>query len=159
LRRDGTHVRTVARGLRQPFQLTFVKGRRYPYVTVLGQDETPKAVPPDFIVVARPGQNYGFAKCTWFKPKACRGYARPKKFLPKHFSPMGIGAIGQRLFVASFEGNGLKPKAPTVVTLSANGGRVKKFLTGFVAPVVGVGTHAGSVYVGELTGAVYRVRG
>jgi glucose/arabinose dehydrogenase len=155
LRPNGTDFRTVARGLRQPFQLAFVKGNRYPYVTVLSQDLT-KRIPPDYIVVTRPGQDYGFPKCTWIKTKPCRPFAKPKKFLPKHASPMGIAAIGQKLYIALF--GGLKGK-PEVVTWSLTTGRVKPFLTGFVAPVVGLGVNGGSVYVGDLTGSIYRVRG
>jgi hypothetical protein len=31
-------------------------------------------------------------------------------------------------------------------------------LTGFVAPIVALSTHAGDVYVGDLTGAIYRIK-
>jgi glucose/arabinose dehydrogenase len=151
LRRNGTDLRLVAEGIRQPFQLAFVNGHRYPYVSNLSQDNTPKINPPDFIVNARPGQDYGFAKCTWFKPKACKGYARPVKFLPPHTSPMGLGSIGQTLYIAEF-GPG------RVVKMSLKTKVVKPVLTGFRAPIVGLGIHNGFIYVGELTGSVYRVK-
>jgi hypothetical protein len=65
---------------------------------------------------------------------------------------MGISPIGQRLYVAEFG-----PMA--VVSLSANGGGAPKtFLSGYVAPVVALGTHNGWVYSGDLTGAVYRAK-
>jgi hypothetical protein len=38
------------------------------------------------------------------------------------------------------------------------GGKPKTLVTGFVAPVVGLGVHAGYVYIGELTGQVFRVK-
>jgi glucose/arabinose dehydrogenase len=151
-KRDGTDLRRVARGIRQPFQLAFVKGHRYPYVSNLSQDNTPKINPPDFLLVARPGQDYGFAKCTWFKPKACRGYARPVKFFPAHTSPMGLGAIGRTLYIAQFG-------KQRVVKMSVRTKKVRPVLSGFVAPVVGLGVHRGFVYVGDLTGSVYRSRG
>ncbi|HET8979381.1 MAG TPA: hypothetical protein VFN87_14555 [Solirubrobacteraceae bacterium] len=38
------------------------------------------------------------------------------------------------------------------------GGALKRVLTGFVAPVVGLGAHGGRLYVGELTGQVFSVK-
>ena len=39
-----------------------------------------------------------------------------------------------------------------------SGGAVKTLITGFVAPVIGLGQHNRWLYVGELTGQVFRVR-
>ena len=149
----GKHLRTVARGLRQPFQLTFVGRGRHPYVSVLSQDQG--KIPKDAIIVARKGQNYGFPTCFWGKPKTCKGFAKPKIFLPKHASPMGIGAIGRTLYVSLF--GGLGDGKPVVISVPARGGKPKPFLQGFVAPVVALGVHAGKVYVGDLTGTIYAV--
>jgi hypothetical protein len=44
-----------------------------------------------------------------------------------------------------------------VFTLCPGSSALKPLLTGFVAPVVGLGLHHGYVYVGELTGQVFRV--
>jgi hypothetical protein len=38
-----------------------------------------------------------------------------------------------------------------------SGGPVKPVVKGFVAPTVGLGVHGGSLYVGELTGQVFKV--
>jgi hypothetical protein len=150
----GKNLRTVARGLRQPFQLTFVRGVRFPYVGVLGQ-ETGR-IPDDAIVVARPGQNYGYPRCHFGRPRTCRGFATPKILLAGHASPMGIGAIGRRLYVSLF--GGLKGDGkPVVATVPARGGRPKALLQGFAAPVIALGVHRGTVYVGDLTGTVYAV--
>lgn len=149
----GKKLRIVARGLRQPFQLTFVGKQRNPFVTVLGQDSG--KVPKDGIVVARPGQDYGFPDCLWGRPKTCRGFPKPAFFLPKHASPMGIGAIGKRLYVSLFNGLG---KGPVVVTMPSGGGTPKPFLSGFVAPVIALGIHKGVVYVGDLTSTIYAVK-
>ena len=43
-------------------------------------------------------------------------------------------------------------------TLCLNSHVLKPLLKGFVAPTVGLGLHHGYVYVGELTGQVFRVR-
>lgn len=38
------------------------------------------------------------------------------------------------------------------------GGKLTPVLTGFVAPTVGLGGNAGTLYVGELTGQVFSVK-
>jgi glucose/arabinose dehydrogenase len=155
---DGTDLRSVATGLRQPWQLTFVKGRKYPFGSMLAQDET-KVIPPDFIYVAKPGSNYGFPTCTFRRPKseACKGVTKPFRLLPKHTSPQGITHIGKKLYVAFF--GGLPKQGPEIVTMGSRRktSKPKPFLTGYAAPVVAVGAHAGRIYTGDLTGAIYRV--
>lgn len=152
IRPDGTHRRIVARGMRQPFQMTFPAGSPNPYVSVLGQDSG--HIPLDQIVVARPGADFGFPTCTRLPGQACAGFRWPLVFLPKHASPMGIGAIGRTLYVALFGGRG---HGPEVVTVSTSGGRVKPFLVGFAAPVIALRVHDKEIYVGDLTGTIYKV--
>ena len=151
----GKGLRVVAKGLRQPFQLNFPKGSKYPYVTVLGQDAGGKA-PNDEIVRAEPGQNYGFPTCTWILPKQekqCKGMDEPAIFLPPHSSPMGIGSIGNTLYVSLFGGTG---KGPEVIEMSERG-QPQPLLTGFAAPVIALGINQGNIYVGDLTGSIYKV--
>ncbi len=144
-------LKIVSRGLRQPWQSTFVKGHARPFLTVLSQDNVDPA-PPDYIVSPKPGLDFGFPKCNGLVAALCKGYAKPFATFPQHTSPMGISPIGQRLYVAEFG-----PMA--VASLSANGGGTPKtFLSGYVAPVVALGTHRGWVYTGDLTGAVYRAK-
>ena len=150
----GKGLKVVAEGMRQPFQLNFPKGSKYPYVTVLAEDKGD--VPNDEIVVAEPGQNYGFPDCTWILPKqekACEGFDEPAIFLPPHSSPMGIGSIGKTLYVSLFGGTG---KGPEVVEMSEKG-QPRPLLTGFAAPVIALGINKGSIYVGDLTGSIYKV--
>lgn len=151
----GKGFKVVAEGLRQPFQLAFPQGSKYPYVTVLGQDKGGKA-PNDQIVVAEPGTDFGFPTCTWILPKqkkACEGFDEPAIYLPPHSSPMGIGAIGKTLYVSLFGGTG---KGPEVVEMSEKG-QPQPLLTGFAAPVIALGVNSGSIYVGDLTGSIYKV--
>jgi hypothetical protein len=82
-------------------------------------------------------------------------YAKPFAVFPAHASPVGLAYIGKTLYVALFSGTG---KGPVVVSMPTKGGRYKPFLTAFVAPVVAVGARAGQLYVGDLTGAIYRLR-
>jgi hypothetical protein len=155
LRRDGTAVKTVATGLRQPWQLTFIEGVGRPFVTVLGQENLGRKKPPDYVILARDGDNYGFPACNWSKPAACKSFAKPIALFPAHSSPTGITHKGSTLYVALFNGTG---RGPEVVSLPARGGRFKPVLTGFAAPVVAVGYSGGYLYVGDLTGSIYRLR-
>jgi glucose/arabinose dehydrogenase len=151
----GKGFEVVAAGLRQPFQLNFPQGSKFPYVTVLSQDQGKGPTPNDEIVVAKPGQNYGFPACTWpaATKKQCEGFDEPAIYLPPHSSPMGIGSIGNTFYVALFGGTG---KGPEVVTMSKKG-QPQPFLTGFAAPDIALGVNRGSVYVGDLTGTIYKV--
>jgi glucose/arabinose dehydrogenase len=149
LKPDGSDIRVVAHGLREPWQMTFVKGIHDPFVSVLAQDNL--KVVPDYIIRAREGQNYGFPKCNWTKPKACKPFATPYLLLEPHASPMGIGSIGKTIYVALFG-------KQEVDRFKVGGGKPKAFLKGFVAPVTGLGIKNGWVYSGDLTGAIYRVK-
>jgi len=148
----GKDIKTVATGLRQPWQLTFVQGNPNPFVSVLADERSP--TPPDWVVNAKPGENYGYPTCTQSVKKDCKGFAKPIALLKNHASPMGISPIGQTLYVALFGGLAGKPE---VVSMNTSGKQIKPFLTGYVAPVLAVGTRKGNVYTGDLTGAIYRV--
>ena len=152
---DGTDLRFVARGIRQPFQLHFPAGSRYPFVTDLGQDIG--AIPPDEILVAKSGQNYGFPTCTWrpVQAKLCQSFHKPRILLPKHASPMGITSIGKTLYVALYMGIG--KSGPEVVKIPAAGGKAKPFVTGFTSPIIGLSVRDGYLYIGEQSGTIYRV--
>ncbi len=150
---NGTDIRVVAKGLRQPWQLTFVRNHADPFVSVLADESTP--VPPDWIVNAKPGQDYGYPTCTQLTKPPCRDFAKPIALLDNHASPMGISPIGQTLYVALFGGLG---QGPVVVSMNTAGKQIKPFLSGYVAPVLAVGTRRGFVYTGDLTGAIYRVK-
>jgi glucose/arabinose dehydrogenase len=152
---DGTDIRVVAQGLRQPWQLTFVNGNPAPFVSVLADERSP--TPPDWIVNAKPGEDYGYPTCTQAQKPPCKDFAKPVALLDDHASPMGISPIGQTLYVALFGGLG---QGPVVVSMNTAGKQIKPFLSGYAAPVLAVGTRPGRgfVYTGDLTGAIYRVK-
>jgi glucose/arabinose dehydrogenase len=152
---QGKDMRIVAHGLRQPWQMAFPKGSSSPFVSNLGQDQGAKN-PPDYVVRVRPGQDYGFPRCNWTNASKCKGFAKPFKLFSPHTNVMGMGIIGSRLYMSEFGGSTKNP--PRVVSMPLSGGAVTPLLTGFVAPVVGLGVNAGWVYVGELTGQVFRVK-
>jgi glucose/arabinose dehydrogenase len=154
----GKGFKSVSSGIRQPFQLAFPQGSKYPYVTSLSQDKGKGSNSNDAIMVAKPGDDFGFPTCTWLtaqmkKGGSCEGFDEPAIFLPPHASPMGIGSIGKTLYVSLFGGTG---KGPEVVEMSEKG-QPQPFLTGFAAPVIALGVSNGSIYVGDLTGSIYKV--
>jgi hypothetical protein len=71
---------------------------------------------------------------------------------------MGIAVQAGTLYLTSFAGPKGKGPGGEVFTLRLNSSVLKPLVKGFVAPVVGLGLHHGYVYVGELTGQVFRVR-
>ncbi len=152
---SGKNLRVFASGIRQPWQMAFPTGSSSPFVSDLGQDKGAKN-PPDFLLRVRKGDNYGFPQCNRTKASACKGFAKPFKMFAPHTNVMGVGIIGQRLYLSEFTGN--KGTSGLVVTMPMAGGKPKTLLRGFVAPVVGLGVHAGFVYIGELTGQVFRVK-
>lgn len=144
----------VAQGIRQPWQIAFAG--KFGYVTDLGQDKGAAAAKaPDFVLRFKGGEDFGFPKCTWVSKAACKGFAKPFHFFAPHTDVGGIGIIGKTIYISEF---GFDPsKKPQVVALSTSGGKAKPFLTGFAAPIIGLGVHAGWVYVGGLDGNIYRV--
>ncbi len=156
-RADGTDRQVFARGIRQPWQMAFRHGSNTPFVTDLGQDAGAKN-PPDFILHVRGGQDYGFPKCNQTKPAACKGFASPFRRFGPHTDLMGIGIRGSKLYLSSFLGPQGKGPGGEVFSLGIGAGRLKPLITGFVAPTVGLHLHDGYVYVGELTGQVYRLK-
>jgi glucose/arabinose dehydrogenase len=144
-------ISVVATGMRQPWQPVFVPGHDGPLIADLGQENLGKKRPIDRVVEAGQGANFGFPSCP-AKPATCSSYDKPLAVFPAHSSPMGLGALGGKLYVALFSGTG---KGPQVVSLPLAGGKVAPVLVGFVAPVVALAAHGGKLYVGDLTGSIY----
>ncbi len=66
LRPDGSDLRIVARGLRNPFGLAFQPGTGRLYASVNGQDELgtkTRPEPAEMVVVVRKGAFYGWPRC------------------------------------------------------------------------------------------------
>jgi len=158
----GKHMKVVATGMRQPWQLAFPAGSSSPFVTDLAQDSPQKVAnkAPDLILRVRHGQNYGFPKCNWIHVDKCVKYATPFKFLRPHTDPGGLGILGKRLYLSEF---GFVHTAK-VQSMRLTGGRLRTLLTGFKGEsFIGLETHGGWVYVGEMstipgTGRVFRVK-
>jgi glucose/arabinose dehydrogenase len=153
---NGRDEQVFARGIRQPWQMAFPAGSNSPYVTDLGQDSGAKN-PPDFVLHVRKGQDYGFPTCNHTK-RRCAGFAQPFRSFGAHIDLMGIAVHTGTLYLSSFLGPKGKGPGGEVYSLRIKGGHLKPLMKGFVAPTVGLGMHRGYVYVGELTGQVFRVK-
>ncbi len=153
---NGKDFKVFATGIRQPWQIAFAPGSSSPFVSDLGQDKGARN-PPDFVLRVRQGDNYGFPSCNWIVVAKCKGFARPFQRFGPHTDIMGLAIIGRRLYMTSFLGTAGKGPGGEVLSMPLGGGPAKVVVKGFVAPTVGLGVHGGSLYVGELTGRVFKI--
>ena len=106
-RLDGSDVRIVARGLRNPFGLAFEPGTTRLYASVNGQDGLGRNEPAETVVRVRRGANYGWPRC-WPSYRrrrlvgSCRGVTRPHAYLEPHSSADGIAFWHGHLYVAEW---------------------------------------------------------
>ena len=150
--------RKVFAGIRQPWQLAFPKGSSSPFVSDLGQDAPKGIKPPDFVLRVHQGDNYGFPSCNGLVASKCTAFTKPFQPFAPHTDIMGLAIIGKRLYMTSFLGVGGKGPGGEVLSMPLSGGPAKPVVKGFVAPTVGLGSHGGSLYVGEAgPGLVFKV--
>lgn len=154
IKKDGSGLKTVAKGLRQPFGIAFLKGDRSPWVSNEGDDVAP--FPPDFIVHATQGADFGYPGCKWFTPSdsACAGFTVPAAFFPVHSSPTGLAARGKTLYLAFF--GGTTKKGPEIRSWKPSG--PTKLVVRSPLPLVGLAISGRSMYFSNVAGMVYRVR-
>jgi glucose/arabinose dehydrogenase len=155
---NGKHVKVFASGMRQPWQIAFTKGSNAPLISDLGQDAPAGSNAPDFLLRVHQGDNFGFPKCNQTSASACKGFTKPFQQFTPHTDIMGLAPVGKTLYMTSFLGPKGKGPGGEVLSMPVAGGTPKPLLTGFVAPTVGLGTDGTYVYVGELTGQVFRVK-
>ena len=146
---DGSGLRIVATGVRQPWQFAFTPGSNAPYVTDLAQDAHADD-PPDLLYSVHKGDRFGFPDCNWTPATAtvCASYAKPAYSFPSHSSPMGIAAVGTALFVSLYG-------TQSVVRFATPAAEPTPVLTGFAGRPIALGTHAGKLYVGDDGGTIY----
>jgi len=146
-------ISVVATGIRQPWQPLFLPGHSLPLVSDLNQDDLGPKRPPDYVIALKRGANYGYPTCP-ADVSSCANYAKPFIQFAAHASPMGLGLVKGRLYIALYGGLG---QGPEVVSMPAAGGRATPFLTGYGASVIAVGTAGGRLYTGDQGGSIYRV--
>jgi glucose/arabinose dehydrogenase len=166
--RRGRGTRVEARGLRNPYGLAFVTGRRWLLLSDNGRDRLGEGVPPDELnLLALRGHrraipSFGFPRCYDQGGAACRGTRAPLARLAPHAGVAGVayaprfGCLGPSAFVAE-NGSSLRrrPTGSDVVRvrLVVRRGHVRgvrsRFATGFaefdpVGAAIGPG---GALYV------------
>jgi glucose/arabinose dehydrogenase len=153
INRDGTGFEELAKGLRQPFGIAFVQGDRSPYVG--NESGEGKANPPDFLVHAVKGSDFGFPKCEWASEAgACAGKTRPTIIFPPHASPTGLVGRGSTIYAAFF--GGTTKQGPELRALERDGTSTR--LVRSAVPLIGVGLGGSWLYFGDVSGSIYRVK-
>ena len=154
IKRDGSGLEQIAKGLRQPFGIAFLAGDPSP---VVGNEGEGKPNPPDFIVHADKGSDFGFPKCQWTSPSAsaCAGKTAPVVRLRPHASPTGLVGRGSTIYAAFF--GGTTKQGPEIRAYSDQG-RVSKQLVRSALPLIGVGLNGPWLYFGDVGGSIYRVK-
>ena len=180
LRKDGSDLRVVARGLRNPYGLAFQPGTGRLYATVNGQDEigTPSdPEPAEMLVVVRRGAFYGWPRCwpnarTLHLSGSCRGVAAPAAYLEPHSSADGLAFYTGHSFPRSYRGNVFVAewgeylsnrfgRRVVRVQLAPNGRarRVSAFASGFGHPLALLVDPGGGLLVADWgRGVVYRIQ-
>jgi glucose/arabinose dehydrogenase len=170
LRPDGSDLRIVARGMRNPYGLAFQPGTGRLYASVNGQDELGTKTDPEpaeMAVVVKPGALYGWPRC-WPNARtlrlsgSCGGVTRPAAYLEPHSSADGIAFWRGDLYVAEW-GQYLSHRfgrRVVRVELRPNGTarRVTSFASGFVHPLALLPDRTGGLLVADWgRGIVYRI--
>jgi glucose/arabinose dehydrogenase len=169
LKPDGSDLRVVARGLRNPYGLAFQPGTGRLFASVNGQDDLDKPddpEPADMAVWVRPGAFYGWPRCwpdarTLRLAGSCSGVTRPAAYLEPHSSADGLAFWRGDLFVAEW-GQYLSRRFGRRVVriqLRPNGTarRVSVFASGFAHPLALLADQRGGLLVADWArGVVYR---
>ena len=167
LKPDGSDVRVVARGLRNPFGLAFQPGTNKLYASVNGQDKLGtkrRPEPAEMVVLVKQGAFFGWPRC-WpsYAKKAlagrCRGVTRPVAYLEPHSSADGLAFWRGSLFVALW-GQYLSDRhGRRLVRVDVRTGKASTFARGFDHPLALVVDKGGSLLVADWgTGVIYRIQ-
>jgi glucose/arabinose dehydrogenase len=144
----------IATGMRQPWQPVFVPGRALPLVADLNQDDLGPNRPLDYLLAITRGANYGFPTCPQ-NARTCANYTQPLVKLRAHSSPMGLGYLNGKIYIALYGGLG---RGPVVVSMPPGGGKPTPLMSGFPAGVIALGIAGRTLYTGDQSGAIYRVK-
>lgn len=163
---DGSGLRVLARGLRNPYGLAVdpVTGRLY--ASVNERDELGENEPAETIVEVRNGRDFGWPRC-WPSHRAkrlrgsCRGVTPPAAYLEPHSAPGGIAFWNGALYVAEW-GEYLKRdhgrKLTRVLLRPGRPASVSTFATGFSHPLaVAVDARGGLLVADHGRGVIYRI--
>jgi glucose/arabinose dehydrogenase len=159
-RPDGSDLRVVASGLRNPYGLVFVGTALY--ATVNGKDKLGDGEPAEMVVRVRQGADYGWPDCwpSYALRKLigrCSGVTPPIAYLEPHSSADGIASWRGDLFVAEW-GEYLRRKHGRVV-VRIRRGHVTTFASGFDHPLALAVSPSGDLLVADWgRGVIYAIR-
>jgi glucose/arabinose dehydrogenase len=162
-RQDGSDLRIVARGLRNPFGLVFDGPTLY--VSDNARDDLGESEPAETVVRIRRGADYGWPRCwaSWQLRKlqgSCRGVTPPVAYLEPHSSANTLALWAGTLVVAEW-GQYLSERwGRKLVQVNVRTGRSSTLVDGFEHPLgLAVEPTAGGLLAGDWgRGLVYRLR-
>jgi glucose/arabinose dehydrogenase len=160
-RPNGSDLRIVATGLRNPYGLLF-HGRTL-YATVNGRDDLGDGEPADLVVKVRRGADYGWpgfwpSFATRTLVGSCAGVAPPFAYLEPHSSADGIAWWRGGLVVAEW-GEYLSSRHGRVLVRISRSGKATTFASGFDHPLALAADPSGDLLVADWgRGAIYAIR-
>ena len=164
---DGSNLRIVATGLRNPFGLVFDGDTLY--VSDNARDDLGKNEPAETIVRIKPGADYGWPRCwaSWQYRKlqgSCSSVTPPVAYLEPHSSADSLALWAGTMIVAEW-GQYLSERwGRKLVQVNVRTGRSSTFADGFEHPLgltVEPRNHmkTGGVLAGDWgRGVIYRIR-
>jgi glucose/arabinose dehydrogenase len=169
VRPDGTGLRVVASGLRNPYGLAVQPGTNRLYATVNGRDKLGKWEPAETVVLVKQGARYGWPGCwgLWAHHRlagSCRGVMPPVAYLEPHSSADGLVFWRGDAYVAewgTYYGNRFG-RVVVRIHLAADGrarpGDVSVFARGIAHPLaLAVDPHGALLVADWQTGRIYRI--
>ncbi len=162
VRADGSDLRVVATGLRNPYGLLWHRGTLY--ASVNGRDDLGEWNPAEMVVEVRAGADYGWPGCwpDWRSKRLagdCRGVREPLAYLEPHSSADGMAFWRGALYVAEWGEYDDDLHGRRVVSVDVGTGRVRRFADGFAHPLALAVDRWGALLVADWErGVVYRIR-
>ena len=146
VRPNGSGLRVVARGLRNPYGLVVEPRTGRILVSVNGRDDVDRRgdpEPAEMVVELRHGRNYGWPAC-WPSARLlrlvgrCRGVTPPLAYLEPHSAPAGMAFWRGKLYVAEwgeYNGHRFGRRVVRVRLEGPQQQRVSVFASGFSHPL------------------------
>ena len=162
VRMDGSGLRVVARGLRNPYGLAVQPRTGRIYASVNGRDKLGRHEPAETVVRVRWGARYGWPRCwpSWRRRRlvgACGGVSKPVAYLEPHSSADGIAFWHGALYVAEWGQYDSSQAGRRVVRVDVANGRASTFAAGFDHPLAVLPSKHGLLVADWGRGVVYRL--
>jgi glucose/arabinose dehydrogenase len=165
VRQDGSGLRVVARGLRNPFGLARDPRTGRVYASDNARDDLGSGEPAETIVRIRAGADYGWPRCwaSWRQRRllgSCAGVERPVAYLEPHSSADSLAFWEGKLHVALWGQYASEQRGRKLVRVDVRTGRNTTLAAGFEHPLgLAVAPAGNAILVGDWgRGVVYRIR-